>query len=316
MLRFSSKGLKRLVSAWPLAVAALSCIYALYLVGAITSSQKELIRANQARILSDGARRAATIANFFSDRKNELADIAERSEIEFYLANKDLGMSDRYGLIANLAAIDEYFSRKLGRVRGGGFERLALYDEKQALLASAPLQAVGPAFVLSDFTSRVFIDAPAGIYGFVAPVLHKERVRGAVLATGRIDSFRGFLLSERQDDAYRELLLDGSGRLLEGNSAVSPLPEKFLGQLVKIPSGRIVPVAALNLDEDAAKEFLVLRNEVSGTPLSLLTVMRRDEVFGGFHSASVTFLISKSSSFPKTAFEIDLSIASMRAATF
>src|SRR3977135_4632769 len=80
-----------------------------FLIGNLYSSQVELRKTADARLVSIGEARATEIGEFLIERRQAAARLAASEDISNYFSNLDLGMSVRYGLFANLAAIERRF---------------------------------------------------------------------------------------------------------------------------------------------------------------------------------------------------------------
>src|SRR3954462_6863352 len=80
-----------------------------FLIGNLYSSQVELRQNADARMVSIGEARATQIGKFLIERRQAAARLAGSEDIANYFSNLDLGMSVRYGLFANLAAIERRF---------------------------------------------------------------------------------------------------------------------------------------------------------------------------------------------------------------
>jgi len=120
---------------WPLVGAVLFGLYASALLWNGFRSDDQLRAEANARLVADSAQRAATIGDFVSERRNDVADFSDSHEVANYLVNKALGMSPLYGLNANLDAIDEMFRRKMAQTTARGepvYARVALFDETGA----------------------------------------------------------------------------------------------------------------------------------------------------------------------------------------
>src|SRR3979490_1299577 len=102
-----------------------------FLIGNLHSSQVELRQNADARLVSIGEARATEISDFLSERRQATVRLAGSEDIANYFSNLDLGMSVRYGLFANLAAIERRFQATLDEEKYQGqpaYLRLAFFD--------------------------------------------------------------------------------------------------------------------------------------------------------------------------------------------
>ena len=269
---------------WPLWLGAAFCLYALFLVANIALSQANLRTATETRVLAESQRQAATIAGYFADRLGEVGEIAERYEIESYFANKALGMSDRYGLIANLAAIDDYFLRKLqqrSKVAGSQtYSLIALVDENGTVLSQAG--TAEPPVAMLDKTatgSRLEIDSASGHFVLSAPIRYKEAYRGAIMVVGGLEQLSGSLISGRQDSRYREILVTATGDNLVATEDGFHPEREVVAAMANLPAEKLMS-AAVDSQLPGMQDMLVMRNPIAGTSLSLITLIHRDEIYG------------------------------------
>src|SRR3979411_578478 len=95
------------------------------------TSQVELRQNTDARLVSIGEVRATEISDFLTERRQAAARLAASEDISNYFSNLDLGMSVKYGLFANLAAIERRFQATMDEEKYQGqpaYLRLAFFD--------------------------------------------------------------------------------------------------------------------------------------------------------------------------------------------
>jgi len=104
---------RSLAPRWLLIAAGAFLLSMFFLIGNLYSSQVELRQNADARLVSIGEARATEIGEFLIERRQAAARLAASEDISNYFSNLDLGMSVRYGLFANLAAIERRFQATL-----------------------------------------------------------------------------------------------------------------------------------------------------------------------------------------------------------
>ena len=282
---------------WPLWLAVIFCVYALMLLWNILDSQKQLQQAIGTRFVSERQQRADSISAYLEDRRNEVAEMAGRYEIEAYLANKALGMSDRYGLMANLIAIDDYFARKRTQRTDGHtpiYSQIVFYDEEGiALSESSPAK---PPVKLPDgsepgLMATVQTVVQEGRLVYLAPVFYKDSYRGAVVVVCDLGAIAHMLLGTIRDNQYQELLVTADGSMYATTEQAfnrSVDTGKQLARLAGDTLGELPPaLRAEGMPDDA----LVLRNHVGKTELSLVTLVQRNKVYGQIGSGAFLFFL-------------------------
>jgi two-component system, cell cycle sensor histidine kinase and response regulator CckA len=240
------------------------------------------------QLTSDSAKRATAVSYFFSERKDDLRDLAQSREISAYFENQALGMSMEYGLRASLIMIEDRCSKMSGSKMLAGapiFERIIFVDASGTLLADTlkgggspggtswrrqltPL-AQGPIITALRHNGELRIQVSA-------PVHFKGRFAGQVLAW----------ISSAQVYQY---FIEGSGEMnrypvaLVFENNYLNLPAKLKGMVDKqsIPPD-IAPFTPYKLHpapggtDPGGYAILV---PVAGTPLSLMTFIPGAEMF-------------------------------------
>ncbi len=94
----------------------------------------------------ESGRRVAALQYFFSERRDDLVNLALSREVAGFFENRALGMSMRYGLSQSLVPINTRFSELIDRKRIVGravYQRLVLLDESGEVLVDAVDQSAG-----------------------------------------------------------------------------------------------------------------------------------------------------------------------------
>src|SRR3981189_3913109 len=129
LIRFS----RSLAPRWLFIAAGAFLLSMFYLISNLYTSQLELRQNADARLVSISGARATEISDFLTERRQAAARLAASEDISNYFSNLDLGMSVRYGLFANLAAIERRFQATLDEEKYQGqlaYLRLAFFDRK------------------------------------------------------------------------------------------------------------------------------------------------------------------------------------------
>jgi diguanylate cyclase (GGDEF)-like protein/PAS domain S-box-containing protein len=284
---------------WLLSVLAV--VFVLYLLLLLTNayqSQKQLRAAAETRLLAQAQQTTTLISESLASQERFVVDLAEAHEIETFLANKALGMSMRYGLNANLAAIEAGFRRKMADVRlfdAAVHERLLYVDEEGAVLVDTGPEA-GAIAVPRDPTHgpQLVIDEAHSAVLAVAPVNHRNESRGVVITVASLDLLSRYLTSTGVDLGFRQLLIDGAGQALTEDSRTllgsAPLP-----LLATLPSKTLIAISEHPELEATPllKGFdLVLRMPVAHTELSVITLLPAAVLYGHITSRGFLYFAS------------------------
>ena len=106
-------------------------VYLGFLLTDLYHSRSELQRSGRTHLLEDADKRAQALGYFFSERLNDLQDLAAHRDLSAYFENVALGMSMEYGLAASLEEARTVFAAFQQKKRMGEsvlYKRLAFID--------------------------------------------------------------------------------------------------------------------------------------------------------------------------------------------
>ncbi len=296
-------GLKNhLARRWPIFAAILFAIYAVILVGKIIYSQDQIQKSTINRFASETQRKASNISALFLRVKNEIGEITERSEIQSYFANKDLGISDRYGLLANLASVDAYLQKKLIKATPNGlniYNNIIFYDDNlKALSEGAPTEAPIELSKISKKETTIHVNNKTGEVVFSAPIIHNEQFRGFIIAVTKIGGNNGIIygtiLNNDPDNHFQEMLMSEEGFAFNSEQSKWKPNNESLTYLNKLPYDNFQRLV-LNSIEDPSNflnEQFIIKTKIPETSLALLTLIHQDEIYGNSSSMTVIFLLT------------------------
>jgi diguanylate cyclase (GGDEF)-like protein/PAS domain S-box-containing protein len=288
LIRFS----RSLAPHWLSIVAGAFLLSLFFLIGNLYSSQMELRQNADARLVSVGEARAAEIREFLIERRQAAVRLAGSEDIANYFSNLDLGMSIRYGLFANLAAIESHFQATLDEEKYQGqlaYLRLAFFDSNgiaQVNVGTSSAPTLSPAGNPAEPSTE--IDERRRLIVASAPILQKDRMRGAVETVSSLNLLAS-LLSINDLGQPNEFLLGDDGEVL---LPVEPERSPIVAQgraLAAVQSGRIQAIS--NLWAPELKGYLALRSPIGGTRLSVLRLVSEDELYGDTLSPASVFYI-------------------------
>ena len=282
---------------WPLIVAAIFAAYSVVLLWNAFRSEAQLRAAAEVRMLADIRQTAAVLGDFFSEQRNFVQELGESHELETYLVNKALGMSMRYGLNANLFAIEERFRRKAEQKKALGtkvYQRILYYDENGTPVAdTAPDE---PALTLPQGTRdqvRLTIDAAGGRIISTAHILFQNSPSGIVATVTRLGSLSPFLRTSGSGAGYRQFLMDRSGRELVSPGTNPILSRGVYPALTRLPAEKLVSVRSMpELYAQLDRNDLAVVMPIAGAPLMMVTILPESAAYG--HITSRLFLYSAS----------------------
>lgn len=283
---------RSLAPRWPLIAAGAFLLSTIFLIGNLYSSQVELRQNANARLVSIGEARAAEIADFLNERQQAAVRLAASEDISNYFSNLDLGMSVKYGLFANLAAIEHRFQAAMDEVRHQGqsaYLRLAFFDGNGEAQVDVGVTGAPPLSPVDNmFASNIQIDEKHRLIIATAPVLQKGKVRGAVKAVSSLNLLAS-LVSTNDLGQPREFLLGNDGEVLfPVEREHSPVAARG-HVLASLPPSEIQALA--NVGAPELKDYFALRSPVGNTGLSVLRIANEDELYGHTLSPLAVFYL-------------------------
>jgi signal transduction histidine kinase/DNA-binding response OmpR family regulator len=233
-------------------------------------------------------KQATAVSYFFSERRNDLADIAAAPEVINFFTNRDLGMSYEYGLGLNVQAVEARFDRLRAQKRLAAaaiYRDVVLVDAEGRRVAHEtpqPVPAVAQEVLAASSRkdTTVAFSADRQVIYFAAPVWIRDTYRGQVIATSDANIFDGLVANSRHDRLATRVVMTAA------------LPELGEGLTTRISPATGAAVRAL-FEAGSATDgdpIAVVRVGIGNSPLSLiarLTQQHASEV-----SPSPLFLIA------------------------
>jgi signal transduction histidine kinase len=275
----------------PVIVAVAFALYSMLLIAYSLHSWQRMKRDTHAFLVADSQRRAAALGDYVGDLRNEAAVHADIYEIKAYLANRDLGMSPRYGLDASLQAVEDRFLFHANNRPGSEGSRIIYFDHDGKVLADSNPE-IPPQALSTEARGKgsIWVDIDRALVIASEPVMQKNAIAGWVVTETPARLMYRNLIGLSADASYRELLLSPSGRLISAEGGRSFLTEPQLAAIAAADNG-ILPTAgdlqAFHFDPylDSA---LLLKSPVPGLQLSLVTIVGTQRAYG--HLASPAML--------------------------
>lgn len=109
-------------------------------------SQLQVRQSALTQMKYDAEKREMALGYFFSERKDDIRNLASCREIDIFFENKALGMSMTYGLRASLMGVTDAFERLLNQKVFNGeriYDRVVFLDQAGEILATAKSAGAG-----------------------------------------------------------------------------------------------------------------------------------------------------------------------------
>lgn len=263
----------------PIAGAAFLVVM-LFFIGNLYTSQVALRQSTDAGLVSSGRSRASDINDFLIAKQQAAAQLAATEDISNYYSNLDLGMSVKYGLFANLAAIERRFKTVLDEEKYPGqpiYLRLAFFDSSgvaQVDIGTFGAPAHSPTVASNE--SHIQIDKERRLIVATSPVVQKGKIRGMVETLSDLTLLAPLIAANDLGQPHEFLLAD-DGEVLLPIEGGHPYIASRAHALAALPPNE---VQDLNRKVFDMKGYLALRSPIDGTGLSVLRFVSEDELYG------------------------------------
>jgi hypothetical protein len=263
-----------------------------FLVGKNYLSQLELQEFALEQLRQDLDKRATAMSYFYSERRNDLKNLAGSRELSIFFENKALGMSMEYGPRLSLLSISEIFNRlikerNLGKDRI--YTRIVFIDSNGGLLVDT--QPIGgrqndkhewKKFLSPEGPEIVTVHESNGNLWKVAvstPYFFKNKYVGQIVTFVSIKTVYRHLIAA-EGSTQRVILLDCS----KGNAYIPgdlKLEASFsnIPDLKNIEPGKTYRSKVL-LKNGIKVDTITIRVPIKDTPFSLVSILPVSEVFG------------------------------------
>ncbi len=229
----------------------------------------------------DLVRRADALSYYFTERHNDLTELAESEVVASYFGSVDLGMSADYGLAIQTQAIDDKFNHLIERKRLGFvriYDQLTLIDDRGAVIAQAGDLPNGTTDALPSparLRSLELLDDGKRLR-IIEPVTIKGRIRGHIIASGPftpIESRVSFSTARRP-----EALVSSQSGAPVSHAAPAPFRQTEVQLALAGPGTRgRAAAASINSDGNDAP-IAALKQQVDGSPLALAALITEGEL--------------------------------------
>jgi two-component system, cell cycle sensor histidine kinase and response regulator CckA len=274
-------------------VGVLLVAYIGFLLGSNYLYQVELQKATLEQLVQDNEKRATAVGYFYTERKNDLRDLASNRAIAIFFENKALGMSMQYGLRASLVGITQIFDRLLKDKTLGGdsvYTRMVFLSEIGEVLVDCRLE--GAKFTElkdwhglltpeeSDATIMVKREPSADVL-ITIPYFFKSEYAGQIVAWVSPKTVYEHLIEVSTGLSRRLVFMVAfGGKVLVSSDTPADFEFSKLPDLKDFSSGKVHHFNLISRNGQK-EEMLICIVPVGATPFSLVSIFPAAEVFGG-----------------------------------
>jgi len=182
---------------------AFFCVTALICGLLVTNyvTQRSLQKANVNRFQQNFEKSTASIAYFFSERENDILDLATSKQVTGFFSNRSLGMTMAYGLRSSLNNVTQLFKNRIASTRIGEktiYSNLALMDANGDILSSWPVSITDEHKHVPTEENVTKVTVVTECYGrvaFIAPVLFDDKLEGYIRAEVDYGTLTSYVLN-------------------------------------------------------------------------------------------------------------------------
>ena len=275
---------------WRIIAAVLASSSSAALLWHGLGTQSALHAAVDARLTADSQRRAGIVGEAVAEFREGTARMAQSHEIRIYLANRALGMSLRYGLQGNLDAIGSSFRRAMDQSpKGNGqhYDRILLVDGDGLIVVNeAGVKGTRDVVLPGATEQNLVIDFDQHFIIDMEPISGSGSGNYHVVTVADLYSLSSNLMSSGASSGYREAAVSRDGREVPTVAGALRLSYAEAHILADIPENRVLPISP----DDGGP--VAVRTGLTSAPLSLVTVMDQELVYGSSISGKVTAILA------------------------
>ncbi|MEA3415954.1 MAG: histidine kinase dimerization/phosphoacceptor domain -containing protein [Thermodesulfobacteriota bacterium] len=256
-------------------------VYVSFLVVSNYLSQADLQKTVFERLQNEVEKRATAVSYFYTERKNDLKNLAASRALEIFFENKALGMTMEYGLRASLIGVSDRLSRLLEERRIGWdriYVRAVFVDDSGELLVDTSKNGHkyswkrflapegGNALIISEHDGKL----PMTMVSI--PYFFKGKYSGQIIAWVLSQVVYSHLIKIKSVSSKHVVYVDcGNGHLY--------LPAHMQSRTA-LPDLSNVEIGKPRRFKSAGMEMLALRVPVEETPFHIISILPVSEVFG------------------------------------
>lgn len=286
-------------------------IYIISLLVVFYRNNAALQESSLNRFQLDVANKAATIGYYFLERKYDIRNLADSLEVNTYFTNRNMGMSEQYGLKVSLFSIQRIIKKTIREKTIGSnaiYKKIAFLDQDKKILAtcsslgssksSKPIPWGKKLDNIQD-EPEIIIKKTAGKHEILltAPCLVKKHVTGWIIAWLNPDTlYNEFISSPAISNKMFSLTLADGTILNLSQKNRPPFPwEKYRERIAQIVQPVLLPVKNETGETD---RLLFTREKINPFPFFLTAYIHPDKIFGSISTwqflagaAAMVFLI-------------------------
>ena len=233
----------------------------------------------------EAEKQASAVSYFFSERRIEVAELAESEPVVNFFRNRDLGMSYRYGLGVNVQLIEDRFEYIARRKRADGppvFSGFLLIDSNASMVAdwNAPQPEAGLRdwLMLGNHEPRIRLGSRAGTIVVMTPVWINKVYRGELMAW--IDVGTSFAQFGSTRTARHSVLINRhTGETLHAEADTPILHHRHWEALNKQPEPASGARVISHSDDEGNYNIALM--DIEGTPLSFMSISTEQSAESG-----------------------------------
>lgn len=244
----------------------------------------------------DLEKRAASLDYFFSERKYDLISLVNSREVSSYFTNKNLGMSEHYGLKVSLFVIDDLFKKNIEKksIHGDAiYKRIMLLDRFGVPLVDngidlhqkQPVLQINKYLTPNNSEPSLFLDETNSQIIFAVPYFFQNKFAGEIISWLNLTTLYDHLIKFSHSSSGKCVILVTKNGYPVNLGLNSQVLFNKSGEncfcLEDMPANKFGPVGNL-CKEGFSNEVLAIKIPLKNTPLFLVAWTPTSEIYGLF----------------------------------
>ena len=269
---------QKLIANWPLCLAIVFSAYSWWLLGSLYQSQQQIRQDAEQQNIAGAKEQAALYGVLLNDFRVHIRALAESPEIGNYLTNRNLGMSLRYGLNANIFDIQARLDRLAGQKSHRSsplFLRLLYIDDRGQVVADTSRGSPNdtPA---GDTSQQLSIDQTRQQIVIREPVRMRDQEGGSVIGIASLATLSDDSRSPRDGKQMMELLIDEHGTEISQGTLTQALSEATRNRLAKLPNSALQSVTLP--DTGIEGTWMATQQRIPDSTLGIVQLFRPESI--------------------------------------
>jgi signal transduction histidine kinase/CheY-like chemotaxis protein len=221
-------------------------------------------------------KQAAAISYYFSERRNDIAELVEAEGVRNFFRNRDLGMSFQYGLGISVQALEDRFERIADRKQLAGqaaYTGLMLIDSDGVPIARWNRPHIGEGgmewLTTDNHETRILVSQNKSELLVVTPIWINATYRGALLAWSSLNTSLA-QFGQRHPDWWVLFVDRNGGTPMDAGGNLQQIATEFGGDLKNLLAQP--DLSCTELHSRDGDSHVLAKVAIDGTPIAFVSI--------------------------------------------